>query len=65
MPIYEYKCALGHVFELFESVVEHERYNKKNCPECGRKRRVEKLISKTGAPILKAGRCGGFYKPNA
>lgn len=65
MPIYEYKCIpFGHVFELFESMGEHERPGKKNCPECGRKRRVEQLVSRTGSPILKQG-CGGFYKSNA
>jgi putative FmdB family regulatory protein len=64
MPLYEYKCIPeGHVFELFESLGEHEKYNKKNCPQCGRKRRVEQVPSRTGTPILKAGK-GGFYRPS-
>jgi DNA-directed RNA polymerase subunit RPC12/RpoP len=42
-----YKCVpAGHVFELFESDGEHELESaghRKNCPVCGRKRRVVKL----------------------
>lgn len=68
MPIYEYRCIpAGHVFEKFESVGEADRARqgyRKDCPYCGRKRRVEQLVSRTGAPVLKRG-IGGFHKPNA
>jgi putative FmdB family regulatory protein len=40
MPLYEYKCETGHLFDDFSSVAER---NNKECPDCAGKART--LIS--------------------
>ncbi len=68
MPLYEYQCPKGHVTEQIRTLAEFTESI--DCPRCSKARIPAKTtavlkMSKTGTPILKAGRCGGFYKPNA
>ena len=52
MPVYEYLCPICHKkFELMLSFEQSER-SKQPCPICGRVRRVEKVLSRPGSPIL-------------
>jgi putative FmdB family regulatory protein len=53
MPTYEYRCAKGHHFELFQRISEPPV---ESCPECGAK--AERLLSAGGGVIFKG---SGFY----
>jgi len=53
MPTYEYRCAKGHHFELFQSMSD-EPVDK--CPECGAA--SERILS-AGAGVIFKG--SGFY----
>ena len=53
MPTYEYRCAKGHHFELFQSMTDEPV---EKCPECGAK--SERLLS-SGAGLIFKG--SGFY----
>lgn len=53
MPTYEYRCAKGHHFELFQSMSD-EPVDK--CPECGAQ--SERILS-AGAGVIFKG--SGFY----
>jgi len=53
MPTYEYRCAGGHEFELFQKMSDKPRAR---CPECGR--RASRKIS-AGAGLHFKG--SGFY----
>jgi putative FmdB family regulatory protein len=53
MPTYEYRCANGHTFELFQRMSEDPV---DTCPECGAP--AERLLS-AGAGLLFKG--SGFY----
>lgn len=53
MPTYEYRCANGHEFEVFQNIKEDPL---KECPECHSE--VHRLIS-PGAGLLFKG--SGFY----
>jgi putative FmdB family regulatory protein len=53
MPTYEYRCANGHLFEEFQSIVAEPV---KICPQCGAA--VERLISAGSGLIFKG---SGFY----
>lgn len=53
MPTYEYRCANGHLFELFQRMSEDPV---DTCPQCGAP--VERLLS-AGAGLLFKG--SGFY----
>ena len=53
MPTYEYRCANGHLFELFQRISEDPV---DSCPECGAP--AERLLS-AGAGLLFKG--SGFY----
>ena len=44
MPIYEFKCNnCGHVFDIVESLQEHDKHNEK-CPKCEGKD-IERVLS--------------------
>ena len=68
MPIYEYVCKNGHRFERYSSVKEKEEPLETvpcNVGKCKSQFIIAELVpSQTGAPILKAGGVGGFYKPS-
>lgn len=53
MPTYEYRCANGHLFELFQRISEDPV---DTCPQCGAP--AERLLS-AGAGLLFKG--SGFY----
>ncbi|HEU5208985.1 MAG TPA: FmdB family zinc ribbon protein [Longimicrobiales bacterium] len=53
MPTYEYRCANGHAFELFQRMSEDPV---DTCPQCGAP--AERLLS-AGAGLLFKG--SGFY----
>jgi len=53
MPTYEYRCANGHEFELFQRMSDEPEAE---CPECGAS--SERLLS-AGAGLLFKG--SGFY----
>lgn len=53
MPTYEYRCANGHAFELFQRMSEDPA---DTCPQCGAP--AERLLS-AGAGLLFKG--SGFY----
>lgn len=53
MPTYEYRCANGHAFELFQRMSEDPV---DTCPQCGAP--AERLLS-SGAGLLFKG--SGFY----
>ena len=53
MPTYEYRCANGHLFELFQRMSEDPV---DTCPQCGAP--AERLLS-AGAGLLFKG--SGFY----
>ena len=56
MPIYEYGCEVcGHTFERLQKVSDDPI---KDCPECGKRGAVKKLVSRTSF-VLKG---GGWYK---
>ena len=56
MPIYEYGCEVcGHTFERLQKVSDDPITD---CPECGDKGGVKKLVSRTSF-VLKG---GGWYK---
>ena len=56
MPLYEYGCEVcGHTFERLQKVSDDPV---KDCPECGEKDGVKKLVSRTSF-VLKG---GGWYK---
>ncbi len=74
MPLHVYECSNGHVHEVLEGVND-DRTGKRcaaacevsDCKEqhtCRAQVKLSAAVS-TATPILKAGRCGGFYKPNA
>ena len=52
MPIYEYRCATGHEFEVFQSMSEDPI---STCPECGAK--VERVFN----PVAVHFKGSGFY----
>lgn len=53
MPTYEYQCANGHTFDLFQRISDRP---KGKCPECGAK--ATRLISGGAGLIFKG---SGFY----
>lgn len=54
MPVYEYACAAcGHEFEEWQKITDEPV---KTCPKC-KKRKVERLISKTSFQL----KGGGWY----
>ncbi len=53
MPTYEYQCAKGHTFELFQKISEKP---KAKCPQCGAK--ASRVISGGAGLIFKG---SGFY----
>ena len=53
MPTYEYQCAKGHAFELFQRISDKP---KARCPVCGAK--ATRLISGGAGLIFKG---SGFY----
>ena len=53
MPTYEYQCAKGHAFELFQRITEKP---KAKCPQCGAK--ATRVISGGAGLIFKG---SGFY----
>jgi putative FmdB family regulatory protein len=53
MPTYQYRCAKGHAFEVFQKISERA---KSRCPECGA--RATRLISGGAGLIFKG---SGFY----
>lgn len=53
MPTYEYQCANGHAFEVFQKISEKP---KAKCPECGAK--ASRVISGGAGLIFKG---SGFY----
>ena len=54
MPTYQYQCAKGHAFELFQKISEKPRGK---CPQCGAK--ASRVISGGAGLIFKG---SGFYK---
>jgi putative FmdB family regulatory protein len=53
MPTYEYSCAKGHTFELFQRISDRP---KGKCPKCGA--RAQRVISGGAGLIFKG---SGFY----
>ena len=53
MPTYEYRCANGHEFEVFQRISDKPRTK---CPECGG--RATRMISGGAGLIFKG---SGFY----
>jgi putative FmdB family regulatory protein len=53
MPTYQYQCAKGHAFELFQKISEKPRGK---CPQCGAK--ASRVISGGAGLIFKG---SGFY----
>ena len=53
MPTYEYQCAKGHTFELFQRISDKPRAK---CPVCGAK--ASRIISGGAGLIFKG---SGFY----
>ena len=53
MPIYEYRCPKGHVFELFQSITEPPP---EACPVCG-----ESPVQKVLYPVAVHFKGSGFY----
>jgi len=53
MPTYEYRCACGNEFEVFQGIMAKPAAK---CPECGRK--AQRLISGGTGLIFKG---SGFY----
>ena len=53
MPIYEYKCPNGHLFELFHGIHEPEP---EACPECG-----EGPLTRVLHPVAVHFKGSGFY----
>ncbi len=53
MPTYEYRCANGHEFEVFQRISDKPRTK---CPECGA--RATRMISGGAGLIFKG---SGFY----
>ena len=53
MPIYEYRCPKGHVFELFQSISEPPP---EACPVCG-----ESPVQKVLYPVAVHFKGSGFY----
>ena len=63
MPCYEYECEVGHRFERIVQVRSDEPKEIVKC-DMGICSHIARLVpSKTGKPILKAGKVGGFYAP--
>ena len=53
MPVYEYKCPNGHLFELFHGIHEPEP---EACPECG-----EGPVTRVLHPVAVHFKGSGFY----
>jgi putative FmdB family regulatory protein len=53
MPIYEYKCPQGHVFELFHGITEPAP---ESCPTCG-----EGPLTRVLHPVAVHFKGSGFY----
>jgi putative FmdB family regulatory protein len=53
MPTYEYRCAKGHSFELFQKMSDLPA---RNCPECGSP--AERVVSGGAGFVFKG---AGFY----
>lgn len=53
MPTYDYRCAKGHVFELFHSIKDD---SPKRCPRC--KSRAKRIPAGGGGLLFKG---SGFY----
>ena len=53
MPTYEYRCAKGHSFELFQKMSDAPA---RNCPECGSP--AERVVSGGAGFVFKG---AGFY----
>lgn len=53
MPTYEYRCAGGHDFELFQKISDKPRAR---CPQCGKP--AQRLISGGAGLVFKG---SGFY----
>ena len=53
MPIYEYRCPKGHVFELFQSIGDPAP---EACPTCG-----ESPVQKVLYPVAVHFKGSGFY----
>lgn len=59
MPTYEYKCATcGATFDIFQSITARP-LRRHECPACGTKRSIRRLIGTGGAVIFKG---SGFYQ---
>lgn len=71
MPVYEYECPEGHKFERVVQFQLDEPKEKVRCKHVliGQIRRCPEMAvlvpSRTGKPILKAGKVGGFYAPTS
>lgn len=65
MPLYEYVCPKGHKTERVAFITAPgEPLETTPCTHKRCKETAERIVSRTGKPILKRG-IGGFYKPNA
>ncbi len=59
MPTYEYKCdTCGTTFDVFQSITARP-LRRHECPACGTKRSVRRLIGTGGAVLFKG---SGFYQ---